>query len=193
MLTELLWALQSAKERTARPPCAGSQSRSVRCSRLAQSGPSRLHCLPWALGFIELLSFLIHLPKCPAFQTSTEKGVLPMMTWHMVMTPIKGVLPTPTFWMLCGLHPKTLDKMATSFNLSFLFLPPIQSILLSISDSTGERKVFENSFYDLKGEIYWSKWQAIALCFLGTAHHRKGMRGRWHTWELYWVSRRLDW
>lgn len=61
--------------------------------------------------------------------------------------------------------------MARSFNLSFLLLPLRQSILLSISDSTGE-KVFEKCFYDLKREIYSSKWQAIVLYCLGAVWWR---------------------
>lgn len=51
--------------------------------------------------------------------------------------------------------------MAPYFNLSFLLLPLIQSILLYIRDSTGERKVFEKCFYDLKGEIYCYKCRNI--------------------------------
>lgn len=77
--------------------------------------------------------------------------------------------------MLYGLLPKPPDKMASYFNLSFLLLSLIQSILLCIRDSTGERKVFEKCFYDLKREIHCSKWRAIAVLLGGRVGEGKQM------------------
>lgn len=171
-----------------------------------KAGRAGLYCLICSqhtfLALQNVHSLLICLPTHPPFQTSAEKDILPIITWYMPMTPNQGVLPTPSIWMLYGLLPKPPDKMASYFNLSFLLLPLIQSILLCIRDSTGERKVFEKCFYDLKREIRCSKWRAIALCSSGAVWERVNrctsqewdQRQMTHTWNFVsqedWIVRK---
>lgn len=130
ILTELLGASCVPKNWQG-GPYPPSQSRQVWCSLVGPQRAERDCTASWVLNTaFSLPSQSCHLfcsaPTMPrAFQIATEKGILPIITWHMLTTPNKGTHLTASPNRLNALWcapQNTQDKMAPSFSLSFLLL-----------------------------------------------------------------------